>query len=125
MRQLKRNLFLLAALVAVPFAGFSQEDAEEEEEFQYDDYDYEESTIRTLTPSKLIALGQVDIKWFNNLFTSTTFVDGNGDDFGIPRETFFTSTLEVFFGISENKKFNLGLISVSYTHLTLPTIYSV
>jgi hypothetical protein len=60
-----------------------------------------------LTPSKLISKGQFDIKWFNNLYTQTesTFTDGTE-----PRQTFFTSTLEGYTGVSENNRVNVGLI---------------
>ncbi len=66
-----------------------------------------QSVIQTLTPSKLIAKKQWDIKWFNNLYTQTksTFTDA-----AEPRQTFFTSTLEGFTGVSETKRVNLGLI---------------
>lgn len=65
------------------------------------------SVIQTLTPSKLIGKGQYDLKWFNNLYTQTesTFTDGVE-----PRETFFTSTLEAYTGIGENRRWNLGVI---------------
>lgn len=65
------------------------------------------SVIQNLTPSKLIAKGQYDIKWFNNLYTQTesTFSDGTE-----PRETFFTSTVEGYTGISDSKRVNVGLI---------------
>lgn len=65
------------------------------------------SVIQNLTPSKLIAKGQYDIKWFNNLYTQTesTFSDGTE-----PRETFFTSTIEGYTGVSDSKRVNLGLI---------------
>ncbi|GGG36080.1 hypothetical protein GCM10011414_01760 [Croceivirga lutea] len=64
------------------------------------------SNIQNLTPSKLIGKGQWDIKWFNNLYTETedTF---NGD---IPRNVFFTSTLDIFTGVGNNKRVNLGLL---------------
>ena len=64
------------------------------------------SNIQNLTPSKLIGKGQWDIKWFNNLYTETedTF---SGD---IPRNVFFTSTLDIFTGVGENKRVNLGLL---------------
>ncbi|MCV6628642.1 MAG: transporter [Flavobacteriaceae bacterium] len=67
----------------------------------------EASIIQTLTPSKLIGKEQIDIKWFNNLYTQTksTFSDGKE-----PRQNFFTSTLEVFKGASVQKRVNLGLI---------------
>jgi len=64
------------------------------------------SNIQNLTPSKLIGKGQWDIKWFNNLYTETedTF---NGD---IPRNVFFTSTVDIFTGVGENKRVNLGVL---------------
>ena len=70
------------------------------------DTDQQGSNIQNLTPSKLIGKGQWDIKWFNNIYTETedTF---NGD---IPRNTFFTSTLDVFTGVGENRRVNLGVL---------------
>ncbi len=66
-----------------------------------------QSNIQQYTPSKLIGKGQVDLKWFNNLYTQTksTFSDGTE-----PRETFFTSTLEAYTGVGENKRWNIGAI---------------
>jgi len=67
------------------------------------------SNIQTYTPSKLLNKGQWDIKFFNNLYTETeaTF---DGIKATKPRENYFTSTLEIFTGVSENNRFNLGLI---------------
>jgi hypothetical protein len=67
----------------------------------------QKSNIQQYTPSKLIGKGQWDLKWFNNLYTETrsTFEDGR-----IPRATFFTSTLEVYTGVGEDKKWNIGAI---------------
>ncbi|WP_234859450.1 transporter [Aquimarina aquimarini] len=65
------------------------------------------SVIQTLTPSKLIGKGQFDIKWFNNLYTQTESTFSDGDE---PRQTFFTSTLEGYTGIGNNKRWNVGLI---------------
>lgn len=69
------------------------------------------SVIRTLTPSKLIAQGQYDIKFFNSLYTETedTFGPG-GENRSIPRNSFFTSTLEAYTGVSESRRVNLGFI---------------
>lgn len=74
---------------------------------QDQDTESEGSVIQTLTPSKLIGKGQYDLKWFNNLYTQTrsTFSEGRED-----RQTFFTSTLEGYTGVGENKRVNLGLI---------------
>lgn len=65
------------------------------------------SNIQQYTPSKLIGKGQIDIKWFNNLYTETR---STLEEYRIPRETFFTSTLEAYTGIGENKKWNIGVI---------------
>ena len=95
-----KKLFFCTLLLSF-WIGFSQ-DTETDEEFEYGG-----SVIQTLTPSKLIAKGQFDIKWFNNLYTETksTFSEGKQ-----PRQTFFTSTLEGYTGISENRRINIGLI---------------
>lgn len=72
-----------------------------------DDSDDGGSVIQNLTPSKLIGQGQWDIKLFNNLYTQddSTFEDEVG-----LRQNFFTSTLEVFTGVSENRRVNIGAI---------------
>jgi hypothetical protein len=67
------------------------------------------SNIQNYTPSKLLEKGKVDIKWFNNLYTQTR-ENSNGENKDVARSNFFTTSLEVFTGISENKKINLGLI---------------
>ena len=66
------------------------------------------SNIQNLTPSKLIGKGQWDIKLFNNLYTQneSTFVEDDG-----LRQNFFTSTLEVFTGVSDSRRVNLGVIA--------------
>ena len=55
--------------------------------------------------------GQWDIKWFNNLYTETKDLFGpNGDKQDIPRNTFFTSTVDIFTGVSNTSTFNVGLL---------------
>lgn len=71
----------------------------------------EGSVIQTLTPSKLIGKGQFDVKWFNNLYTETRDNFGvNGAERDIPRNTFFTATIEAYTGAGSNKRINLGFI---------------
>ncbi|SDX15796.1 hypothetical protein SAMN05444411_103226 [Lutibacter oricola] len=65
------------------------------------------SNIQEYTPSKLLDKGQIDIKWFNNLYTQTKSTFTNSTE---PRETFFTSSLDIFTGVSENSKLNIGLL---------------
>lgn len=95
-----KKLLTAAILLAIGFTGFAQEDEQEDQG----------SVIQNLTPSKLIGKGQVDIKWFNNLYTQTRQLNANEDVVDIARENFFTSTLDVFFGVSENKRVSVGAI---------------
>lgn len=69
----------------------------------------EVSNIQNYTPSKLLENGKWDIKWFNNLYTQTK-ADANGTTITVPRSSFFTSSVEIFTGVSKSKIFNLGLI---------------
>ncbi|MCL5128986.1 hypothetical protein [Algibacter sp. L4_22] len=92
---------LITLLLTMSLVGFAQEDTTENKK----------SNIQTYTPSKLLSSGQWDIKWFNNLYTETKDLFGpNGKKQDIPRNTFFTSTLDVFTGISANSKLNVGLL---------------
>ena len=95
MNHLKRNTFLVLSICAF-FGGFAQDSLQQL------------SNIQQYTPSKLIGKGQVDIKWFNNLYTETesTFAEGTQ-----PRQSFFTSTLEFYTGVGKNKRVNLGFIA--------------
>jgi hypothetical protein len=77
--------------------------------FAQENQEPEQSNIQTYTPSKLLEKGKWDIKWFNNLYTQTK-EESNGITRDIPRSNFFTTSLEVFTGASNNKKFNAGLI---------------
>jgi hypothetical protein len=69
------------------------------------------SNIQKYTPSKLLEKGTWDIKWFNNLYTQTRSADADGKVTNVPRSNFFNTSLEVFTGISDSKKVNIGLIA--------------
>ena len=84
-------------MIAISFNGFSQEENEVPQK----------SNIQTYTPSKLLNKGQWDIKWFNNLYTQTESTFSTGRE---ARQTFFTSTLDLFTGVSDNNSFNVGLL---------------
>ncbi|MFP4845066.1 hypothetical protein [Winogradskyella sp. PE311] len=90
----KLNIVLVAVMIS--FLGFAQEDE-----------DAQRSVIQEYTPSKLLNKGQWDIKWFNNLYTQTESTFSEGTE---PRQTFFTSTVDVFTGVSESNRFNIGLL---------------
>ena len=99
-----KKVIVLIIITLVTFSGFSQE--------QNDDQDVQQkSNIQTYTPSKLLNKGQWDIKWFNNLYTEIKDLFGpNGDKQNIPRNSFFTSSIDIFTGVSENSTFNVGLL---------------
>ena len=98
---MKLNKILLGTFLAISFLGFSQEKTQEE---------VEKSNIQEYTPSKLLKKGQWDIKLFNSLYTQTERTDERSKLVKIPRETFFTSKLEVFTGITASSRFNVGVV---------------
>ena len=75
----------------------------------YGQEDTDKSNIQTYTPSKLLDKGQWDIKFFNNLYTETKG-NYNGVKANKARETYFTSTLDIFTGVSDNNRLNIGLL---------------
>ncbi|MFI8604967.1 hypothetical protein ACIGCP_10920 [Cellulophaga baltica] len=89
-----KNYIALAVLVLATSFGFAQDEEEK-------------SNIQKYTPSKLIGKGQYDVKWFNNLYTQTESTFSEGKE---PRQTFFTSSLEAYTGVGENKRWNVGAI---------------
>ncbi|MCL6267632.1 hypothetical protein [Flagellimonas myxillae] len=93
----KRKYLLLGGMIMSAFFGFSQTDPDAPSQ----------SNIQQYTPSKLIGKGQWDLKWFNNLYTQTESTFSEGKE---PRQTFFTSTLEVYTGVGDNKRWNVGAI---------------
>ena len=91
-----RKLTIVLLALSTTFISFSQEDQTETA-----------SNIQTYTPSKLLSKGQWDIKFFNNLYTQNESTFSSGTE---PRETYFTSTVDVFTGLSDNNRFNVGLL---------------
>ena len=92
----KKILILLLLTVTV---GFSQNDDTTSK-----------SNIQTYTPSKLLNKGDLDVKWFNNLYTQNKVANSSGTSLSKARENYFTSTIEAFTGISESNRVNVGLL---------------
>jgi len=94
-----KRLFAFCFLF-ISIAIFSQEEEEEKK-----------NNLQVFTPSKLLNQAQWDVKFFNGLYTQTKQT-GENDSKGVtlPRGTFFTSTLEVFTGVSKSNRVNLGVI---------------
>ncbi len=99
---MKNNIkYFVLAFLFIGFQTFAQEEEKEKGK----------SNIQTYTPSKLLNKGQWDIKFFNGLYTQTKATGKNSSKSkNIARENYFTSTLEVFTGVSENSRFNVGAI---------------
>ena len=95
-----KKLIALMVFAIITFSGFSQEEEPKQEI----------SNIQEYTPSKLLKKGQWDIKFFNSLYTQTKRTDAGSSSVDIPRESFFTNTTEVYTGISENSRINIGLV---------------
>ncbi|MGB5417365.1 transporter [Algibacter sp.] len=95
-----KKTIAIVVFVAITLNGFSQEIDESSQK----------SNVQTYTPSKLLKKGQWDIKWFNNLYTETEKRE-NGVKSDKARETYFTSTIDVFTGVSDNSKINVGLLA--------------
>ena len=90
---------MVTIVILTSFVTFAQQDSTK----------VEQSNIQNYTPSKLLEKGKLDIKWFNALYTQTR-AESNGTTNDVPRSNFFTTSLEIFTGVSNNKKFNAGLI---------------
>ena len=94
-----KKLIVLTLALVINFVGFTQVD------------DAIGSNIQTYTPSKLLNKGQWDIKFFNSLYTQTKSTGaGTGQSSDIPRQNFFTNTTEIYTGVSNNSRINVGLI---------------
>ena len=98
----KNNLIL--TLLAILFVSFSFAQDQDDESTD------EKSNIQEYTPSKLLKKGQWDIKFFNSIYTQTERTDAGSTSVTIPRETFFTNTTEIYTGISNNSRINIGFI---------------
>ena len=94
-----KTIFWIFILFLITTLAFSQQDSTV----------VETSNIQNYTPSKLLEQGKWDVKWFNNLYTQTR-AESNGTKEDVPRSNFFTTSLEVFTGVSQNKKLNAGVI---------------
>jgi hypothetical protein len=101
-----KNFFLLIAVFFVSIFGFAQEEQDSKEVID----EPVQSNIQEYTPSKLLNKGQWDIKFFNGLYTQNKQTDGGSSAQDIARQNFFTNTTEIYTGVSENSRINIGLI---------------
>lgn len=101
--KMKINTFLALALALITVYSYAQEEENNEN-------DNQRSNVQTYTPSKLLKKGQWDIKFFNGLYTQTKQTDGGSTAQDIERQSFFTNTTEIYTGVSNSSRVNVGLI---------------
>lgn len=95
-----KKISLAILVMMVTCLGFSQEEEKQRK-----------SNVQEFTPSKLLSKGQWDIKFFNSLYTQTKQTGaGTGESFNIDRQNFFTNTTEIYTGVSDNSRINVGLV---------------
>lgn len=67
------------------------------------------SNVQLFTPSVLLGAGQVDAKIFNNIYTQTAFRNADREKVELgERQTFYTGTIQINYGISKSRRINLG-----------------
>jgi len=103
-----KNYIAVAGILFATSIGFAQEDMKDDE--KVDEPIQEQSNVQQYTPSKLLGKGQWDIKFFNGLYTQTKQTDGGSTAQDIARQNFFTNTTEIYTGVSDNSRINIGLI---------------
>ena len=104
---LKKKTSLICSIILGLGIAFAQEDTDTDD---VQDEPELTSNVQTFTPSKLLNKGQWDIKFFNGLYTQTKQTDGGTEAFDIPRQTFFTNTTEIYTGVSDASRINVGVI---------------
>ncbi|MGB0522347.1 MAG: hypothetical protein ACPGJS_05275 [Flammeovirgaceae bacterium] len=85
---------------------------------QTDDTLNEGSNIQTYTPSALFGKGGFEINSFTNVYTQTAIRDREGNKVDInERQLFVTSLLQFTYGVSDKRRFNIGLdLNVNHAH---------
>lgn len=71
------------------------------------DFEPQQVNLQTYTAGTLLRKGQFDFTTFNTIYTQTKS-NWLGTNFNNQRETFFTSSLQVLYGITKNKRVNVG-----------------
>lgn len=68
------------------------------------------SNIQTFTPSALFGKGQFEVNKFTNIYRQTAIRDREGDKVNLnERQLFVNNLLQFTYGVSDKKRFNIGL----------------
>lgn len=72
--------------------------------------DSQGALIQLYTPSKLLKKGQLELQLFNNLYTQTAFRNNQRTKVNLnQRENFFTGLINVVYGASSSRRWNIGM----------------
>lgn len=72
-------------------------------------YSKSQSNIQTFTPSVLIDVNQVDVQFFNNIYTQNGYRGNKGELVKLNRkETYYSGFIQFLYGVDKNRRFNLG-----------------
>ena len=67
----------------------------------------EDSKIQTFTPSVLLNENQIDVQFFNNIYSQTGYRNDKGKftESG-RRETYYSGLVQFLYGVDKNRRFN-------------------
>ncbi len=69
-----------------------------------------QSNVQQFTPSALLQKGQIELNFFNNLYTQNQVRDAEGSSVSLgSRQTFLTQSVQFTYGASEKANLNVGL----------------
>ncbi len=72
--------------------------------------DVDRSNIQVYTPSVILKKGQIELSFFNNLYTQTAYRTGERNRVDLPtRDSYFGLLLSGLYGVSKSGRFNLGM----------------
>lgn len=87
-------------------------------------YAQEESNVRTYTPSVLLDEKQVDIQFFNNIYTQVGYYDTKGKftNSGM-RQSWYNGFIQAIYGIDKGRRVNIGF-DLNIRSVLLDTTFS-
>ncbi len=69
----------------------------------------EKSNLQTYTPSVLLNKGQIEVQFFNNIYTQTSYSDATGEHIDLNgRSSYYTGFTRFLIGVSKSSKINVG-----------------
>lgn len=78
-------------------------------ELQVEDEQLALTNVQKFTPSALLAKGQFEVKFFNNVYTHDSWFDADAERTSVgEQQSFFTSQTSVLVGVSKNSSLNVG-----------------